>query len=201
VTRSPATRARRPCGRTHAGGCPQAPAPGGWAALRTARPKWRGALLAGLCALGCGTASHPQVSAPPSTPLPAPPEVARKRTTISRPEFPVRIPGVDSSRTLLSRTEALRRLEPGLAESLNTLPGWPEQLVGTNLKHRATIGICVRTDGTVEEAMTADGTGDVNFDLALVQAVRAWRYRPLYIDRFNNESCPGCRRRRGWRRR
>jgi TonB family protein len=157
--------------------------------MKTPRSTSRRALLAALCAVGCGTTRLPEGPVPPSGPSPAPPEVAAAPAADSRPAFPEGIGGVDSSRTFLSRTEALRRLEPGLAQSLNALPSWPKQLVGRDLKRRATIGICVRIDGTVEEAMTVDGTGDVNFDHALVQAVRAWRYRPLHIDALATPFC------------
>jgi TonB family protein len=157
--------------------------------MTSAGASW-GLFLAGLCAAGCGTARHAEAPLDPRPP--AQPEVSTIVTppiAESRPALPDAIAGVDSSRTILGRSEALRRLEPGVAQSLNILPSWPEQLIGKDLKQRATIGICVRTDGTVEDAMTVKATGDVNFDFALVQAVRSWRYRPLHINAVATPFC------------
>jgi TonB family protein len=145
-------------------------------------PAARTALLLGLCAAGCG-ASRPSERSGTGALPPAPPaQIASAPAAQGGTALREVMTGVDSSRTFLSRDQALARLENGLVQSLKSLPSWPEQLTGKELKQRATMGVCVRIDGTVEEATTVDGTGDVNFDLALTEAVRRWRYRPLYID-------------------
>jgi TonB family protein len=143
------------------------------------------ALLIGLCVAGCGGSRASERT--PSGPLPSPPrpQVAAPTPAPPGPAEPDSIPGVDASRTILSRRQALERLERGR----DNLPTWPEELAGKETKERATIGVCVGTDGTVEEVVTVDGTGDVTFDLALTQAVRAWRYRPLYVDALATPFC------------